>query len=182
MNPHEMRQLNLQYSFPFKFFELLQFGAQQILGSSTSFQNVFDRIKELNLFTASRLYLKAAKGYPDQDQFANYLVNLIEQSDYKQIHFKGLIEDYKFPADRYDLSEMALYWRSTPRYIDPELMHQVIQKALILHISETAEIYQFGNPTHPEKYGLVRIWEDLQHYLCIDHERKLIQVVTSGFD
>ncbi len=182
MDIREMRQLSLRYSFPFKFFELIQFGAQDVLNNFFSFSEVFSRIKELNLFASSEFYLKSISVGYKQDEFGNYLIALFQESDYEQISFNHLIEEYEFPAERYKLSNMAPYWRTTPRYIDPEIMHQTIQAALKLHISNTAEIYRFCNPTIKERFCSSGIWEDLQHYLCIDRDRKLIQLITSGFD
>lgn len=183
MNPRELRQISLEYSFPFKFFEVLQFGAKNNFDAVHTFADVFHKVKQLHLFAASRLYLKAAMnpGH-ERDQFADYLVNVLEHTDYKQVDFKELIEDYKYPAARYDNGEWPAYWKTTPRFIEPKEMHANIQAVLRLHISEDAAIYRFENPQQTEKIGLARIWEDFQHHICIDRKQNIIQLVTSGFD
>jgi hypothetical protein len=182
MKPSEMRQFSLQYSFPFKFFELIQYGTNQVIESESNFTTVFRMIKEMNLFALSRLYIDSTSGAQNEREFANYLIATIEESDYHQINFDILMEDYKLPTERYQLSNMAPYWSRSPRYIKPELMFESIHSILRLHISNTSEIFRFDNPTQSYKYGMVRIWDDLQHYICIDHKRKIVQLVTSGVD
>ena len=172
-----MRQLSLQYSFPFKFFELLQFGGRLILEEPAPFAQVFARIKELNLFELSQFYQKHSNR--SDDQFANYVTGLINGHDYTQIHFTDLAKDYDFTTDLYD--DTTPYWKSTPRYIDPRTMHEGLQAVVTRHVSGSAEIFRLNAPL-AGKQGPVAIWEDLQHYLCIDYSQKAIQLITSGFD
>ena len=180
MDPREMRQLSLQYSFPFKFFEILQFGSPAELERSASFKLQFGIIKGLNLFSLSRLYSKSFSEGTIDDRFADYLVDMIEENDYEHISFKDLIENYKFHKE--DYSEMAPYWKTALRYINPETMYHIIQTELRFHIAERSDIFRFSNPTNPVKFGRSRIWEHFQHYFCFDRERKIIQMISSGFD
>jgi hypothetical protein len=117
-----------------------------------------------------------------QSEFANYMVEKIDVNDYIQIQFSDLIGAYQFIPERYDLVNITPYWRTTPQYIEPRIMHQFIQATLEFHISKTSEIFRFVNPILPEKYGLCRIWEKLQHFICVDREKQTVQLITSGFD
>lgn len=162
---------------------MLQFGAGRLLEDAPTFAAVFSQVKALNLFALSKLYLETfPEGGIRRDEFANYRVDQIEAGDYLPIRFEELIEDYRFSEEHYDLVNILPYWKTTPRYIDPRRMHRIFQSALEFHVSPSAEVCRFVSPTLPEKYGSVRIWEYLQHYICIDRELKTVQLITSGFD
>lgn len=181
MHANEMRQFSLTYSFPFKFFELLQFGTRELISEKNSFSEVLAKAKELDLFSISRLYLRSPSD--GMHQFANILMSKLEAGDYKPYSIDKLINDYTFHKERYAEVETSAYWQNSPRFIDPGEMFHFLQAAIQKHVGPEVEIYSLSiAENRDEKYGVARIWEDFQHYICIDRKKNILQMITSGFD